>query len=235
MYIKFPPSHTMIKYPCFLFHLMIQKQCHSVYDDLKTDIPTKPENIFVCVTKIQNIVAHLFSSKWINQVMDQLLQLLNSLIVHINLSNERWHGASSVSRPSYNTGPIIIIIVMNLFVFQEWTTKWYTHVSKRRTLLLDRDKKKRISQLSCEEQEVGWKNQIHEVWAIIRHTHTKLESQVRKRCVSPPLVLLHWSRPSQCISEVERPLWTKRVKRQRRGRDEEGELVVCKRGATNSL
>lgn len=142
MYIKFPPSHTMIKYPCFLFHLMIQKQCHSVYDDLKTDIPTKPENIFVCVTKIQNIVAHLFSSKWINQVMDQLLQLLNSLIVHINLSNERWHGASSVSRPSYNTGPIIIIIVMNLFVFQEWTTKWYTHVSKRRTLLLDRDKKK---------------------------------------------------------------------------------------------
>lgn len=235
MYIKFPPSHTMIKYPCFLFHLMIQKQCNSVYDDLKTDIPTKPENIFVCVTKIQNIVAHLFSSKWINQVMDQLLQLLNSLIVHINLSNERWHGASSVSRPSYNTGPIIIIIVMNLFVFQEWTTKWYTHVSKRRTLLLDRDKKKRISQLSCEEQGVGWKNQIHEVWAIIRHTHTKLESQVRKRCVSPPLVLLHWSRPSQCISEVERPLWTKRVKRQRRGRDEEGELVVCKRGATNSL
>lgn len=235
MYIKFPPSHTMIKYPCFLFHLMIQKQCNSVYDDLKTDIPTKPENIFVCVTKIQNIVAHLFSSKWINLVMDQLLQLLNSLIVHINLSNERWHGASSVSRPSYNTGPIIIIIVMNLFVFQEWTTKWYTHVSKRRTLLLDRDKKKRISQLSCEEQGVGWKNQIHEVWAIIRHTHTKLESQVRKRCVSPPLVLLHWSRPSQCISEVERPLWTKRVKRQRRGRDEEGELVVCKRGATNSL
>lgn len=235
MYIKFPPSHTMIKYPCFLFHLMIQKQCHSVYDDLKTDIPTKPENIFVCVTKIQNIVAHLFSSKWINLVMDQLLQLLNSLIVHINLSNERWHGASSVSRPSYNTGPIIIIIVMNLFVFQEWTTKWYTHVSKRRTLLLDRDKKKRISQLSCEEQGVGWKNQIHEVWAIIRHTHTKLESQVRKRYVSPPLVLLHWSRPSQCISEVERPLWTKRVKRQRRGRDEEGELVVCKRGATNSL
>lgn len=235
MYIKFPPSHTMIKYPCFLFHLMIQKQCNSVYDDLKTDIPTKPENIFVCVTKIQNIVAHLFSSKWINLVMDQLLQLLNSLIVHINLSNERWHGASSVSRPSYNTGPIIIIIVMNLFVFQEWTTKWYTHVSKRRTLLLDRDKKKRISQLSCEEQGVGWKNQIHEVWAIIRHTHTKLESQVRKRCVSPPLVLLHWSRPSQCISEVERPLWTKRVKRQRRGRDEEGELLVCKRGATNSL
>lgn len=235
MYIKFPPSHTMIKYPCFLFHLMIQKQCNSVYDDLKTDIPTKPENIFVCVTKIQNIVAHLFSSKWINQVMDQLLQLLNSLIVHINLSNERWHGASSVSRPSYNIGPIIIIIVMNLFVFQEWTTKWYTHVSKRRTLLLDRDKKKRISQLSCEEQGVGWKNQIHEVWAIIRHTHTKLESQVRKRCVSPPLVLLHWSRPSQCISEVERPLWTKRVKRQRRGRDEEGELLVCKRGATNSL
>lgn len=94
---------------------MIQKQCNSVYDDLKTDIPTKPENIFVCVTKIQNIVAHLFSSKWINQVMDQLLQLLNSLIVHINLSNERWHGASSVSRPSYNIGPIIIIIVMNWF------------------------------------------------------------------------------------------------------------------------
>lgn len=126
----------------FFIPLNDPKPCHSVYDDLKTDIPTKPENIFVCVTKIQNIVAHLFSSKWINLVMDQLLQLLNSLIVHINLSNERWHGASSVSRPSYNTGPIIIIIVMNLFVFQEWTTKWYTHVSKRRTLLLDRDKKK---------------------------------------------------------------------------------------------
>lgn len=201
---------------------MIQKQCNSVYDDLKTDIPTKPENIFVCVTKIQNIVAHLFSSKWINQVMDQLLQLLNSLIVHINLSNERWHGASSVSRPSYNIGPIIIIIVMNLFVFQEWTTKWYTHVSKRRTLLLDRDKKKRISQLSCEEQEVGWKNQIHEVWAIIKtHAYQTREPGEKEVCFSTTCVTplesaisMHiWGRATVVDKESKK---TKKRKRWRR-------------------
>lgn len=39
---------------------MIQKQCNSVYDDLKTDIPTKPENIFVCVTKIQTLLPIYF-------------------------------------------------------------------------------------------------------------------------------------------------------------------------------
>lgn len=154
--------------------------------------------------------------------MDQLLQLLNLLIVHINLSNERWYGASSVSRPSYNIGPIIIIIVMNWFCLSGMNYKVIYSRLKTQNFTPGQRQEKRISQLSCEEQEVGWKNQIHEVWAIIKtHAYQTREPGEKEVCFSTTCVTplesaisMHiWGRATVVDKESKK---TKKRKRWRR-------------------
>lgn len=81
---------------------------------------------------------------------------------------------------------------------------------------------KRISQLSCEEQEVGWKNQIHEVWAIIKtHAYQTREPGEKEVCFSTTCVTplesaisMHiWGRATVVDKESKK---TKKRKRWRR-------------------